>query len=89
MSTFRGEQSLQSIVIRSWSALVGLIGIVLIIGYLIEDPRKYSLVIAAVSKSIFVILILTYGQTFLGNVWPAITMDIVVVTAAVAYFILR
>ncbi|WP_426416633.1 hypothetical protein [Aestuariirhabdus sp. LZHN29] len=78
---------LQSIVIRSWSALIGLIGVVLICGFFNENVRKYSFAIAAFSKFIFVLLVLLYGQDFLSKVLPAITMDVIVIVVAVIYFL--
>jgi len=79
------DGALQSIVIRSWSALIGLIGIVLIYGFLNENVRKFSFAIAATSKLVFVILILIYGQEFIAKTLPAITMDIFVILVAVLY----
>ena len=76
---------LQDIVIRSWSALIGLIGIILIYGFFSENIRKYSFAIAAVSKLIFVVLVLSYGQQFLATAWPAITMDVLVILVASIY----
>jgi len=76
---------LQDIVVRSWSALIGLIGIVLIYGFFNENVRKFSFAVAAFSKLVFVILVLLYGQQFLAKAWPAITMDIVVILVASIY----
>ena len=81
--SFSGE--LQGIVIRSWSALVGLIGVVLIYGFFNEHVRKFSFTVAALSKLVFVTLVLLYGQQFLANAWPAITMDVVVILVALIY----
>ena len=78
---------LQDIVIRSWSALIGLIGIVLISGFFSENIRKYSFAIAAFSKLVFVILVLSYGQQFLAIAWPAITMDVLVIMVASIYLL--
>ena len=76
---------LQDIIIRSWSALIGLIGIVLISGFFSENIRKYSFAIAALSKLVFVILVLSYGHQFLAIAWPAITMDVLVILVASIY----
>jgi len=76
---------LQDIVVRSWSALIGLIGIVLIYGFFNENVRKFSFAVAAFSKLVFVILVLLYGQQFLAKAWPAITMDVVVILVASIY----
>ncbi|MFT7562051.1 MAG: hypothetical protein ACI93R_003985 [Flavobacteriales bacterium] len=54
--------TLEDIVIRSWSALVGLIGMILIYGFFSQNNRAFSIAIAAFSKAIFVSLVLLYGQ---------------------------
>ena len=59
--------TLETIVIRSWSALIGLIGAVLIFGAFSNKHRVFSIVVASLSKLIFVSLMLLYGQEFLGN----------------------
>ena len=79
--------TLQSIVIRSWSALIGLIGVILIYGFLNENVRKFSIVVAAFSKLVFVLLVLLYGQEYIAKVVPALAMDVIVVIVAVIYLI--
>jgi len=81
------EGVLQDIVIRSWSALIGLMGIVLISGFFSENIRRYSFAIAAFSKLVFVILVLSYGQQFLAVAWPAITIDVLVIMVASIYLL--
>ena len=84
-ASFNG--SLESIVIRSWSALVGLIGAVLIFGAFNEKHRVFSISIAAVSKIIFVLLMLIYGQAFLGEAATAIVMDCAVIVLALFFLV--
>ena len=84
-ASFNG--SLESIIIRSWSALVGLIGAVLIFGAFSEKHRVFAISIAAFSKIIFVSLILVYGQSFLGKTAPAIVMDCAVIVLAVFFLV--
>ena len=84
-ASFNG--SLESIIIRSWSALVGLIGAVLIFGAFSEKHRVFAISIAAFSKIIFVSLILVYGQSFLGKTAPAIVMDCAVILLAVFFLV--
>lgn len=81
------DGTLQSIIVRSWSALVGLIGIVLIYGALIEKHRVFCAVIAALSKAIFVSLVLIFGQALWAKVAPAITLDIVVVVLTIVFLV--
>ena len=77
--------TLENIVIRSWSALVGLIGVILICGFFSEKNRVFSISVAAFSKVVFVSLVLLYGQEFLGKAASAIAMDCVVIILSVVY----
>jgi hypothetical protein len=77
--------TLENIVIRSWSALVGLIGVILIYGFFSQQSRVFSISVAAFSKVVFVSLVLIYGQEFLGKVASAIAMDCVVIVLSVVY----
>ena len=83
--SFTGQ--LESIVIRSWSALVGLMGVILIYGALNEKHRAFCATIAATSKAIFVTLVLVYGQAFLGKAAAAIIMDILVISAKLIFLL--
>ncbi|MDO3722829.1 hypothetical protein QVZ43_13985 [Marinobacter sp. chi1] len=83
-TSFDGD--LESIIVRSWSALVGLVGIILIYGALVERHRVFSAAMGALSKAIFVSLVMIYGQEFLGQAAPAIIMDVVVVLATLIFF---
>ncbi|MGE8502342.1 MAG: hypothetical protein ACN6P1_08945 [Pseudomonas sp.] len=84
-TSFDGQ--LESIIIRSWSALVGLIGIVMIYGALNERHRVFSASIAALSKAIFVSLVMIYGQKFLGSVAPAIALDLLVIASTLLFLL--
>ncbi len=77
--------TLENIIIRSWSALVGLIGVRLIYGFFSPKNRVFSITIAAFSKIVFVSLVLLYGQEFLGKATPAIAMDVLVIILSVVY----
>jgi len=83
--SFTGQ--LESIVIRSWSALVGLMGVILIYGALNEKHRAFCAAIAATSKAIFVTLVLVYGQAFLSKAAAAIIMDLVVISATLIFLL--
>lgn len=83
--SFTGQ--LESIVIRSWSALVGLMGVILIYGALNEKHRAFCAAIAATSKAIFVTLVLVYGQAFLGKAAAAIIMDLLVISATLIFLL--
>ena len=82
-ASFNG--TLENIVIRSWSALAGLIGAILIYGFFSQKNRVFSISIAAFSKVVFVSLVLLYGQEFLGKAAPAIAMDCVVIILSGVY----
>ena len=77
--------TLENIVIRSWSALVGLIGVILIYGFFSPKNRVFSISVAAFSKVVFVSLVLLYGREFLGKAGPAIAMDCVVIILSGVY----
>jgi hypothetical protein len=82
-ASFNG--TLENIVIRSWSALVGLIGVILIYGFFSQKNRVFSIAVAAFSKVVFVSLVLIYGQEFLGKAASAIAMDCVVIILSAVY----
>jgi hypothetical protein len=82
-ASFNG--TLENIIIRSWSALVGLIGAILIYGFFSQNNRVFIISLAAFSKVVFVSLVLLYGQEFLGKATPAIVMDCVVITLSGVY----
>jgi len=79
--------TLENIVIRSWSALIGLIGVILIYGFFSQKNRVFSISVAAFSKVVFVSLVLLYGQEFLGKAGPAIAMDCVVIILSGVYLV--
>ena len=81
------DGTLESIIIRSWCALVGLIGAILIYGALNDKSRVFSISVATVSKVIFVSLVMIYGQEFLGKAGPAIVMDCITIALTVLYLI--
>lgn len=83
--SFDGE--LQNIIIRSWSALVGLMGLMLVYGFFNSGVRGFSIAVVAISKFVFVMLILLYGESVIAQLTAAIVMDAAVVGLAVVYFL--
>ena len=79
--------TLETIVVRSWCALVGLMGAILIYGALDDKSRVFAISVATVSKVIFVSLVMFYGQEFLGKVGPAIAMDCITIALAVLFLV--
>ncbi len=60
------EGSAVGIIVRSWSALIGLMGVMLIYGAYVSAVRKYSLIIVGLSKAIFITILLLMGRQFFG-----------------------
>jgi hypothetical protein len=61
------ESSLAEIVVRNWGVLIIFIGLLLIYGAFVAKYRPFILVMAGVSKLVFIALVLTYGRAFLGH----------------------
>ena len=75
------------ILVRNWSALIGLIGVMLIYGAFEPAVRKFALVIAGVSKVIFIALMIAYGRQYFGfGAGTAVIADSVMVILYAAYF---
>ena len=81
------DGALETIVVRSWSALIGLMGAALIYGAYSEKSRLFSISIVASSKVVFVSLMLLYGQEFIGTAGMAIVMDCIFIILAGFYLI--
>jgi hypothetical protein len=81
------DGALETIVVRSWSALIGLMGAALIYGAYSEKNRIFSISIVASSKVVFVSLMLLYGQEFIGTAGMAIIMDCIFIILAGFYLI--
>ena len=79
--------TLETLIIRSWSALIGIIGLILIYGFFKEDSRVFCISIAAFSKFIFVALVLIYGQDYLNKTAGALIMDSLVILMTLCYLI--
>ncbi len=79
--------TLESIIVRSWCALVGLIGAILIYGALNDKTRVFCISVAMISKVIFVSLVMIYGQEFLGKAGPAIVIDCITIALSALYLV--
>ena len=73
------------IVVRNWGALITMIGILLIYGAFRPDYRPLILIMAIVSKAIFIGLVLSFGRQYLATAGLTIAFDTVVVLIFVAY----
>jgi hypothetical protein len=82
------EGPVAQIVVRNWGALIGLMGVLLICGALREQVRTVALLVAGVSKAIFIALVLSLGQPFLQfQVGISVAVDTVMVLLFAAYLI--
>ncbi len=81
----RLEGDLANIIVRNWGALIGLIGGMLIYGAYNETNRSFILVIASISKTIFIFLNLIYGQSFFEKSALALVFDSIIICIYIAY----
>ena len=80
------EAGPENIIVRNWSALIGLMGIVLIYGAFKPAVRQFSLIIAGISKVIFIILILYFGKQYMDlGAGTAVIVDTVMVLLFILY----
>ncbi len=79
------DGQLAMLIVRSWCALVGLMGAMLVYGALNEKHRVFAISIASLSKATFVTLVILYGSEYLAKAAPAIILDSVVVLLAAIY----
>ena len=61
------EGPLAELIVRNWGLLVGLVGLMLIYGAFVPPARRLVLSVAALSKGVFVILLLTVGHDYLDQ----------------------
>jgi uncharacterized protein YacL len=80
-------QPLTEIVVRNWGALIALIGAMLIYGAFHIESRQMILTVSSISKLIFIALVLTYGQSFLGPAGLALGIDLIAVTLFLTYLL--
>ncbi|MFT4886043.1 MAG: hypothetical protein ACJAY7_001436 [Pseudohongiellaceae bacterium] len=79
------EQPFTEIVVRNWGALIGGVGVLLIYGGFKPHSRHLILVIAAVSKSIFIGLNLLIGSDYLSTSLVPIVFDSLFILLYVLY----
>ena len=82
------EGPLAEIVVRNWGALIALIGAMLIYGAFNPPSRPLVLIVAGISKLIFIGLVLTFGTQYLGyQVGVAIAIDAMMVALFICYLV--
>lgn len=69
------QGALAEIIVRSWGAIITLIGAMLIYGAYSVKHRNLTLVVAAVSKLIFIGLVLSIGNQYLEKAALTIAFD--------------
>ena len=89
MSTFGESISgpIAEIVVRNWGALIALVGGLLIYGAFQSLHRSLILVLASISKAVFIGLVLTIGKEYLGKAGIVVAFDSVVVTIFIIYLL--
>jgi hypothetical protein len=76
------------IVVRNWGALIALVGAMLIYGAGNPAVRPMALAVAAASKAIFALLVLSHGGRFLGyQAGIAVLVDLLWVIVFAAYLL--
>lgn len=89
LSTF-GE-SLQGpvaeIVVRNWGALITLIGAMLIYGAFNPANRRLVLIVAGISKVVFILLILAHGSQYLSRAGVAVVVDSLMICLFAIYLV--
>ena len=76
------------VVVRNWGALIGLMGAMLIYAARKPAVRPMALVVAGTSKAIFIALVLSHGDRFLGyQAGTAVAVDAVRVLLFAAYLV--
>jgi hypothetical protein len=83
------ESNSTAIIVRNWAALIGLMGIMLIYGAFHPPVRRFALIIAGLSKLIFIILVLALGREYLNfGVGTAEIIDSILVILFSVYLLL-
>ena len=78
----------ENIIVRNWSALIGLMGIMLIYGAFQPSVRNFVLVIAGISKIIFITLVLTLGKQYMSfGAGTAVVVDSIMLLFFILYLI--
>ena len=72
---------------RNWGVLIGMIGGMLIYGAFNPPVRPLVLIVAGISKVVFIGLVLTFGQDYLGQVGVAVAVDSVMILLFAWYLV--
>ena len=88
-STFGESLSgpLAEIVVRNWGVLIALIGGMLIYAAFNPPVRPLVLIVASISKAVFIGLVLTLGQHYLGRVGLFVVVDSLMIALFAWYLV--
>jgi hypothetical protein len=79
---------LAHIIVRNWGALITIVGVMLIYGAFNPAERPLVLIVAGVSKAIFILLVLSQGARYLGGqAAVAVAVDTVMVVLFAWYLL--
>jgi hypothetical protein len=76
------------VVVRNWGALIGLVGAMLVAAAFDPAARTFALVVAGLSKLVFITLVLAHGRQFLAyQAGVAIVIDAIWVVIYAVYLV--
>jgi len=75
------------LVVRSWGSLIGLVGALLIVGAFQPAVRPAALLVAALSKLVFVGLVLVHGPSYLRTAGMFVVVDSIMIVLFGLYLI--
>ena len=78
---------LAEVVVRNWGVLIALMGVMLLYGAFVPSARPLVLIVAGLSKVVFIGLMLTAGRPFLSRAGIAVASDIVQVALFTGYLL--
>jgi len=82
------EGPVAEVVVRNWGVLIGLMGAMLVYGAFNATARPLVLIVAGLSKIVFIALILTAGRQFLSHqAGVAVVSDIIQVALFAAFLL--
>jgi len=76
-----------ALVIRNWGALIALVGAMLIYGAFNVSVRPLVLVVAGVSKAVFIGLVLSEGTRYLGTAGIPVAVDSLMIVLFAWYLV--
>ena len=89
LNTFGASISgpLAEVIVRNWGVLVFLVGAMLIYGAYNPVHRTFVIIIASISKVVFISLVVTIGDQYLSKAGAAIAFDFVIVLLFLLYLL--